>query len=142
MPTINFSEINWLAVLVAGFAAFMVGGAWYAGLFGKPWQAAHGFSEEDITKAKAQMNPAGFFGGMILCYLIVSLGLAIMLQWCGVVTLAGGAAVGAVVGAIIVAPVVFTNHLPSMVKLPGFLIDASCSMVYCALMGAILGAWR
>lgn len=142
MPTINFTEINWLAVLVAGFTAFMIGGIWYAGLFGKPWQAAHGFSDEAIKEAKTRMNPAKFFAGMILCYLIVSLGLAIVLQWCGVDSLAGGAAVGAVVGAIIVAPIVFTNHLPSMVKLPGFLIDASCSIAYCTLIGAILGAWR
>lgn len=142
MPTVNFSEINWLAVFVAGLAAFMVGGVWYAGLFGKPWQAAHGFSDEAIKAAKAQMNPATFFCGMILSYLFVSLGMAIVLQWCAVATFAGGAAAGAVVGAIIVAPIVFTNHLPSMVKLPGFLIDASCSITYCTLIGAILGAWR
>jgi hypothetical protein len=142
VPTINWSEINWLAVLVAGFAAFMLAGAWYAALFGKPWQAAHGFSEEDVKKAQAQMNPVKFFGGMTVCYLLVSLGMAIVLQWTATQSLGGGAMVGGTVGVIIVAPIVFTNHMPSMVKLPGFLIDASCSVIYCTLIGAILGAWH
>ena len=142
MPAINWSEINWLAVAVAGFATFMLGGVWYTALFGKAWQAAHGFTEDDIKSAQAQMNPPKFFGLMFLCYLILALGMAILLQWTGIATLAGGAAVGALVGLIIVGPIVFTNHLPSMVKAPGFLIDAAYSLIYCTMIGAILGAWR
>ena len=142
MPSINWSEINWIAVAAAGLAAFMLGGVWYTALFGKAWQAAHGFTEDDVRKAKQEMSPPTFFGLMFLCYLILSLGMAILLQWTGVATLAGGAAVGALIGLIIVGPVVLTNHLPSMVKAPGFLIDAAYSLIYCTLIGATLGAWQ
>ena len=142
MPTLDFSQINWLAVLVAAFVTFMLGGAWYTALFGKTWREAHGFSDEVIKQAQARMNPAQFFGGMFICYLIVALGMAIVQQWCGVGTLAAGASLGFTIGLVIVTPIVFTNHLPSMVKTPGFLIDAAYSLIYCTLIGAILGSWR
>ncbi len=142
MPAIIWNEINWLAVLVAGFATFMLGGVWYTALFGKAWQAAHGFSDETVKKVQAQMNPAKFFGGMFVCYLVVALGMAIAGQWCGIHTLAGGAEMGLVVGLLIGTPIVLTNHMPSMVKPAGFFIDAAYSLIYCVLIGAILGAWH
>lgn len=142
MPTIDWSEINWLAVLLAGFATFMLGGLWYTALFGKAWQKAHGFSEEDVKKAQAEMSPAKFFGLMFVCYVVLSLGMAIVMQGCGIVTLTGGASLGLVVGLAIICPVVLTNHLPSMVKREGLFIDATYALAYCTLIGAILGAWR
>lgn len=142
MPTLDFLQINWLAVIVAGFATFMLGGAWYTALFGKAWQAAHGFTADDVRKAQAQMSPPKFFGGMLVCYLVLALGMAIVQQWAGVGSLPAGATLGFTIGLVIVTPIVFTNHLPSMVKMPGFVIDASYSLIYCTMIGAILGAWR
>ncbi|MBL7747055.1 MAG: DUF1761 domain-containing protein, partial [Chitinophagaceae bacterium] len=47
----DMSSINWLAVLVAGISAFVVGGIWYSpGLFGKAWMADNNFTEEQIKK--------------------------------------------------------------------------------------------
>jgi len=142
MPTINFSSINWLAVAVAGFAAFMLGGVWYTALFGKAWQKAHGFSEETIKKAQAEMSPLKFFGGMLACYLVVAAGMALLVQWTDMATLAGGACLGLVVGLAIVVPTTLTNHIPSMVKAPGFFVDATFELLYCTMIGAILGAWQ
>jgi hypothetical protein len=142
MPNINFSEINWLAVAVAGFAAFMLGGLWYTALFGKSWQAAHGFTDEQIKKAQADLNPGMFFGLMLVCYMVLALGIAIVARWAGVATLTSGAGLGAIISITLILPVVLTNHLPSMVRLPGFLIDAAFNVVSCVLIGAILGVWR
>ena len=142
MPAINWSEINWLAVVVAGFAAFMLGGVWYTALFGKAWQNAHGFSAEVIKQAQAAMSPAKFFGTMLICYMVVALGIAILTQWTGTNTLIGGAWLGGLVGVLIVTPVVLTNHLPSMVKTPGFLIDGAFAILFCKVIGMIIGAWH
>ena len=38
--TSDFDSFNIWAVLTAGVAAFMIGGAWYTALFGKAWQKA------------------------------------------------------------------------------------------------------
>jgi hypothetical protein len=44
--TIDLTAINYLAVLVAGFAAFFIGAMWYTALFGKLSVKVHGFTEE------------------------------------------------------------------------------------------------
>ena len=44
---LDLSGLNWLAILVATVAAFVLGGLWYGPLFGKAWMAALGKTEED-----------------------------------------------------------------------------------------------
>jgi len=142
MPPIHWNELNWIAILVSAVVTFVIGGVWYSALFAKPWQTAHGFDAETVKRAQAAMSPARFFGGMLGCYLMLAVGMAVLVQWTGVSSLAGGAGLGLLVGIALVVPVVLTNHLPSLVKPAGFLIDASYELLYCALIGAILGGWR
>ena len=47
------THIHWLAVIVAGVGAFMVGGVWYSALFGKVWMAARGVSPESMTESRS-----------------------------------------------------------------------------------------
>jgi hypothetical protein len=48
MPQVH---INFLAVVVAAVAAFIIGGLWYSPLlFAKPWVNAHGYSEEQVKE--------------------------------------------------------------------------------------------
>ena len=46
--------INWLAVIVATVATFILGGLWYGPLFGRMWMAASGMTDE---KAKQGIRP-------------------------------------------------------------------------------------
>jgi hypothetical protein len=59
----DLARVNFLAVLVAGLAAFFIGGLWYTVLFGKLWVKLHGYSEEKIKQMQASMSPPRFFGG-------------------------------------------------------------------------------
>ena len=54
------SEINWLAVAVAGLIAFLVGGVWYTALFGQLWIKLQGYSPEQVKEMQAQMSPPIF----------------------------------------------------------------------------------
>ena len=48
--------VNWLAVIAATIAAFMLGGLWYSPLlFAKAWQRAAGLSDEAIANANLPM---------------------------------------------------------------------------------------
>jgi len=60
-------EINWLAVLVAAVASFLLGAVWYSNaLFGKVWQREAGVSDEKLK----QGNMAKIFGlTLILAFL-------------------------------------------------------------------------
>jgi hypothetical protein len=44
-------DINWLAVVVAAVATFVLGGVWYGPLFGRVWRAAEGRPDPDPTQA-------------------------------------------------------------------------------------------
>jgi hypothetical protein len=62
-------EINYIAVLVAGLSAFMLGGLWYSpALFARPWMALTGLNQERL----AASSPALVFGGAFLLSLVAA----------------------------------------------------------------------
>src|SRR5688572_33505508 len=73
----DFSTINYLAVLVAALSTFILGGLWYSPLlFGKAWMRANNFAEDDLqTFSKARM-----FGWSFLFSLVMALNLAMFLS--------------------------------------------------------------
>ena len=134
----DFSQINYLAVLVAALSTFVLGGLWYSPmLFGKAWMRANNFTDADLqTFSKARM-----FGWSFVFSLVMALNLAMFLAdpktnvtWgmtAGVLAGLGWVAMGvAIIG-------VFENK--SWVYI---LINGGYMTVAFALMGAIIGAWR
>jgi mannose/fructose/N-acetylgalactosamine-specific phosphotransferase system component IIC len=141
MGSINLEEVNGLAVVVAALGTFMIGGSWYTALFGKAWQKAHGFSQEQVKQMQAATPPAIFFGSMLVCYFLVALGIALVAQLAGVNSLANGATLGFIVW-IVVAAVGWTNHIPTNVANAGYFIDVSYQLIYLVGTGAVIGAWQ
>ncbi len=73
----NINTINWLAVLVAGISAFVVGGIWYSpGLFGNAWMKDNNLIEEDIKKG----NKGKIFGFTLIFSLLMSANLGMFLN--------------------------------------------------------------
>ena len=70
------STINWLAVLVAGISAFVLGGIWYSpALFGKAWMSENKMTVEDIKKG----NAAKIYGWAFILSLIMAANLGMFL---------------------------------------------------------------
>jgi hypothetical protein len=68
--------INWLAVLVAGISAFLLGGVWYSrALFGKAWMKENGLSPEQIQKG----NKGKIFGWAFVLSLVMAANLGMFL---------------------------------------------------------------
>ncbi|MEK6281309.1 MAG: DUF1761 domain-containing protein [Acidobacteriota bacterium] len=134
----DFSTINYLAVLVAALSTFILGGLWYSPmLFGKPWMRANNFTEADLqTFSKARM-----FGWSIVFSLVMALNLAMFLA--GPATNATwGMTAGALTGlgwvAMAIAIVgVFENKPWTYI-----LINGGYMTVAFTVMGGIIGAWR
>lgn len=68
----DISNINWLGVVVAAVAAFVVGGVYY-GVLGKPWMKA-----ARIDPADTKMS-ASLFVTSILCELVMAIVLSILI---------------------------------------------------------------
>ncbi len=139
--TSDFDNFNIWAVLAAGVAAFMIGGAWYTALFGKAWQKAQGYSEEKVKEMQSKFSPPLFFGTMIICYLVLALAMSLIIHATGINTVIGGAVLGFLVW-MIVACVGLTGHISREFAIAGYFIDASYQLIYCIGIGALLGIWQ
>jgi hypothetical protein len=130
------SNINWLSVIVATIAAFILGSLWYSPvLFGKVWQKELGLSDEKIKNA----NMAVIFGTSFVLEFIAALVLEMFLgPDANVVT---GIISGALVGIAWIATAIGTNYLFARKSFRLFLIDSGYFVVFFIVMGGILGAW-
>lgn len=128
--------INWLAVLAATFAAFVLGGLWYSPiLFAKAWQRAAGVSDEALKSA----NMPAVFGLAFVFTLVMVVNLAFFVNGADLtMTLAYSLAAGfgwAALGLGVVA--LFERRPPAY-----FLINGGYLTLAFLLMGIILGLWR
>ena len=134
----HLSDVNFLAVLVAGVAAFMLGFLWYSFFFGKAWQKELGFTDEYIQ----QGNMPLIFGSSFVMMLIMSLGLAILLSaHGGGLNWMTGLHYGLLTGTMFVATSIAINYLYQRRSLKLWLIDASYQIAFLCLMGIILAIW-
>lgn len=138
---LELATINWLAVLVAAFATFMLGGAWYTALFGKLWQRLNGYSDEKLLDMRRRRPPPVFFSTLLVCYAIVSLVMALLVGAMGVVSAGWGAALGGLIF-VIAAAIQATGQVAGDKPMSALLIDLGYQAIYMPMTGAILGAWR
>lgn len=83
-----FSDLNWLAVVIAAAAYFVLGAIWYSNaLFGKQYRAAIGANEDEVMNAPALVtNAVGWF--------VTALALGLVSSAIGADSLGDGLAIG------------------------------------------------
>lgn len=138
---LDFAQINWLAVIVAAVAAFLIGGMWYTALFGKAWQKAHHIDEQKMKDMQATRPMHVFLAMQFVCYCVIAVGMALLINGAEIHTIGGGATLG-LRAWLLVGAVMLTNHLPTATAWAGYLIDVSFAAIYCVGIGALLGAWQ
>ena len=129
-------QINYLAVVVAAVAGFLLGWGWYT-VFGKAWMAGLGKKKEDCDKAMpiAPMVIAG-----VAC-LVMAYMLAGLMGHLSNVTIGGGIINAFFVWIGFVLTTVATNHAFEGIKPVVTAIDAGHWLAVLILMGAIIGAF-
>lgn len=131
--------MNWIAILVAGIAAWALGALWYSPvLFGKAWQKESGLTEESIKNANMPL----IFGTSAVMMIIMSAGLALFFQGDETMNAMKGLKMGLMAGLLFVATSTAINYLYQRKSFRLWLIDAAYQVVLLALAGAIVGAWR
>jgi hypothetical protein len=127
---------NWLAVIAAAMSSFVLGGLWYAVLFGKAHQRAAGLSDEQARIG----NPALIFGGSFVLALIAAATFAMFLG--PEVDAMTGALYGLSAGLCWVTASFGINYLFERKNLTLLLINGGYHTLQFTLFGIILGAWR
>jgi hypothetical protein len=134
----NFSGINWLAVLACGVASLVVGFIWYSKpVFLLPWLKGIGKTEE-FTKNPKPVNFVCLFIGALIEAIFVSFLLAAM----GSASLGSGLLAGFMIWLGFVATTSFADNLMSGGSFSLFMVQSGDHLVTLLIMGMILAAWR
>ncbi|MBV6647966.1 MAG: DUF1761 domain-containing protein [Cyclobacteriaceae bacterium] len=130
----DFSSLNWLAIIVAALSTFVIGAAWYGPIFGKAWMNEHGYTEEDLKNA----NMGKIYGTAFVLEFIMTLNLAMFVQG---VSIGEGVFYGFLTGFGWIAMAMGVNYLFSRNSIKLWFIDSFYFVVSFTLMGFILSAW-
>lgn len=126
-------EINWMAVLVAAVASFVLGGLWYSPvLFGKAWQREAGLTDEKLKNG----NLARIFGLSFVLAFLAAWNFANFLGPRPSVVF--GTAVGASAGLLWVASSFGINYLFERKSFKLFAINGGYHTVQFAIIGLVL----
>ena len=140
----DFSSINWLAVVAAFLASLIIGWFWFSPkVFYPAWWKAIGKTDKDAPSMK---NPGVLWGLTLLSAFVQAVFMALMVNAMGSMTPGGATLVsGATAGFILwlgfVAPSSLTNKLFAD-RVKSWYYEAGNHLVTFVVMGAILGAWH
>jgi len=130
-------EVNYLAIIAAAIAAFVLGGLWYSpALFGRAWQREVGLSDEELKRG----NMARIFGVSLILSLIASWVFALFLGPRPPMSLGLGA--GFAAGLCWVASSFGMNYLFARRSFKLFAIDGGYHTLQFTLIGTILALWH
>jgi Protein of unknown function (DUF1761) len=98
-------DLNWLAVVVATVAYYVLAGPWYAdALFGPAWRQSIGWSK----RAGERLGPRYYVGPLVTC-LIAVVAVAMLAEATGSDSFAEGVVLGLVVAVGVVGAVLFVT---------------------------------
>jgi hypothetical protein len=141
----DFSSINWLAVVVCVIVSMVVGSIWFnPKTFYPMWWKAIGRSEND----RPGMGNMGLTWGLtILASFVQAVAMAFMVNAMGSMspggpTLVSGLLAGFMLWLGFVAPTSLVNKLFAGNQFTAWALEAGNHLVDFLLFGAILGAWH
>jgi hypothetical protein len=138
MNTEIFSQINWLAVLVAAVAYFVVGGIWYSALFRKSWIRLSGVNVNDPNAKKGM---AGIMFTSFILMLITTIGLALFITHINHWGWMSGLKTGLVAGVCFCSTAICNSYLYEKRPFGLHLINSFYNIVGCAVAGIIISMW-
>lgn len=139
----DFSSINWLAVVACVVVSMISGGLWFGPkTFFPAWWKAIGKTEKDTPGGD---NMAVMWGGTVLASFVQAVSMAIMVNYMGKssggATLTSGMMAGFMLWFGFVAATSLTNKLFAG-QLKAWVLETGNHFINFILFGAILGAWH
>ena len=130
--------MNWLAIICAAAAYWILGAIWYMGLFGKIWAAS---IEQHGVKLQRSGMGAKMIGNFIGNF-VAAVIMARLLARTGIANVGHGLKLGAGVGLGFSATALTIQYLWESKPFKVWLIDVGYHFSGCVLLGAILAAWH
>jgi uncharacterized membrane protein (DUF485 family) len=138
--SIDVGEFNYLAIVVVVVVQAAAGALWYSPMiFGNPWMAALGTTQEEI---RARGGQAWAIAVAVLASIVGTLVIASFVQTSGADSVGAGVVVGLMAGIGLVATAVGVHYVFEARPLKLFLINAGAPVLNLLIAGAVLGAWQ
>lgn len=138
MLTDAFGELNWVAVIVAGLAYFVLGAVWYTNaLFGRQYRTALGVDPEVQAQPDPMLLVTNFVGWMVAA---VAMGLIAVSV--GADSVLDGIVLGLVVSVGVILTQLVVNATYEGRGTAILKVNAPYMIIGYVVMGAILAAWR
>jgi hypothetical protein len=131
------SQVNWLAIIVATIAGFVLGGLWFSPvMFSNRWMSALGKSKEQLGKP----GPALVLSFIVT--LVTATALAVLLRIMPLTTTPGALRLGLTIGVVFYALATASDYAYTGWPRTIYWIQASYHVVMIAVMAVIIAAWR
>jgi len=134
----NWMAMNWLAVICAAAAYWVIGAIWYMALFGKIWAA--GIEQHGIKLQRGGMGAKML--GNFLCNFVAAAIMARLIARTGIGELGYGLKLGAGIGLGFSATALTIQYLWESKPFKVWMVDVSHHVVGCIVAGGILAVWR
>ena len=128
--------MGWLAVLVAGVAAFIFGAIWYMAL-AKPWMAASGVALDESGQPANRSNPIPYITSLVAAILVAGM-MRHVFVLSGIDTVGEGLVSGLGAGLFLSVPWLATNYGFAGRPFTLTLIDGGYAAIGSAVIGAVL----
>ena len=134
-----FSHVNWLALLVAAVAFFLLGAVWYSLLFRNAWIKSSGVNVNDPN---AKKGVGAMFLSSFILMIITCIGLALFVSRIGDAGWMTGLKVGLIAGICFSATSISNSYLYEKRPLALHLINGFYNIVGCVIAGIIISVWK
>ena len=129
--------MNWVAIVIAAIAQFIIGWVWYGPLFGKTWMSMMGMSQQSMSREGMRKTMTLTFIGSLVTAAVLSM----LVGWMGAKTLGAGIAAGFWAWLGFVATVTLGGVLFAKMSWNLYILNNAYQLVSLAVMGAILAKW-
>ncbi|OLC41262.1 MAG: hypothetical protein AUH75_06600 [Gemmatimonadetes bacterium 13_1_40CM_4_65_7] len=129
--------MNWVAIVIAAIAQFIIGWIWYGPLFGKTWMSMMGMSQQSMSREGMRKTMTLTFIGSLVTAAVLSM----LVGWMGAKTLSAGIAAGFWAWLGFVATVTLGGVLFAKMSWNLYILNNAYQLVSLAVMGAILAKW-
>jgi Protein of unknown function (DUF1761) len=130
-------HINYLALVVAAIARFLLGWLWYSPpLFGKTWMSLTNCNSDEMKRRMPVLAPADLISNFVMAFVLVH-----AVHYAGAMNAGQGAAVGFFnwLGFIATVTLMLTLYEKRPVKL--FWINSGFQLISLLIMGGIVAVW-
>ena len=126
--------MNYLAIVVAGIAAWIIGAIWYGPIFGKKWQKEVGLSDETLKGGNMPL----IFGTSLILMIMMMYGMSFLIAAHEDISWTHGFFHGCMTGIFFAATSMGINYLYQRRSITLYAIDAIYQILFLGVGGAIM----